>query len=317
MVPPLVSVVMPTFRRADYLPDAIESVRRQTFRDFELIVTDNGMSADVEALVASFGDDRLRYRHNGRNVGPMGNVAAAERECRSELLAVLHDDNLWEPTFLERLAVPLLDDPRLVLSFSDHFLMDAAGRDDLPKTDRNSRTWGREGLAGGVHEPFTRLAVVDRAVAVHVAVVHRRDALVWEGIPPEVELAYDLWSAYLIARGGAPAYYVPERLMHYRLHDSSLSSTYQLNESLLECYVRMLDDDALADLRPELERETAAFRSAYGIDLLCRREVAAARVQLRAALHERTTVAAGVALGLTHVPGGPRWARALRNRPRG
>src|SRR5436853_120463 len=111
MSAPLVSVVIPTYNRVTYLRKALESALAQTYRHTEIIVSDNAASPDVADLVASYRDDRVRYRHNNGNIGPLGNVLAAYREARGAYVATLHDDDMWEPTLVEELVQPLESDP--------------------------------------------------------------------------------------------------------------------------------------------------------------------------------------------------------------
>ena len=75
---PRVSVIMPVYLRQQYLRQALESALAQTYRDIEIIVTDNGPSPEIERLVRSYGDPRLRYRHNGTT-----NAAFADGHCKA------------------------------------------------------------------------------------------------------------------------------------------------------------------------------------------------------------------------------------------
>ena len=94
---PRVSVVMPTYHREDLLKRAIDSVLVQDFRDFELLVIDDGPSEKTAALLAGIGDGRVHYLPQPRNMG----VAAARnrgmREARGEYIAFLDDDDEWLP----------------------------------------------------------------------------------------------------------------------------------------------------------------------------------------------------------------------------
>ena len=58
---PRVTVVILTYNRAPFIAEAIQSVLEQTFRDFELIVVDDGSTDDTAAVVSRFTDPRLRY----------------------------------------------------------------------------------------------------------------------------------------------------------------------------------------------------------------------------------------------------------------
>lgn len=104
---PRVTVVIPTYNRAQFIAEAIQSVLEQTFRDFELIVVDDGSTDDTAAVVSRFTDPRLRYiyqtnqeRSAARNHGL--------RLARGEYVAFLDSDDVWLPAKLEH-QVALLD----------------------------------------------------------------------------------------------------------------------------------------------------------------------------------------------------------------
>ena len=59
----LVSVIMPTYNRAAYIVDAIESVRQQTYANWELIIVDDGSEDNTEELVEAVGDSRIKFYH--------------------------------------------------------------------------------------------------------------------------------------------------------------------------------------------------------------------------------------------------------------
>ncbi len=104
---PRVSVVIRTFNRAEYLRAAIESVFAQTFRDFELIVVDDGSTDDTPQLLADYGDQLtpIFLSHTGN---PATTFNTAVRATRGEFIAILDDDDLWLSHKLEA-QVGLLD----------------------------------------------------------------------------------------------------------------------------------------------------------------------------------------------------------------
>jgi glycosyltransferase involved in cell wall biosynthesis len=202
---PLVSVIVPTYKRLTYLRGALASALAQSYQPIEIIVSDDAASPKAAALVASFGDARLRYRDNGTGVGATRNALAAYLSARGEYVATLHDDDEWEPQFLERLMPPLIADRELSLAFSDHWIMGADGVVDPGASRNNTRRWRRDKLREGIYRPFHSLAVVDRSVPVVMAAVLRKSAIDWSDFPREMEPAYDLWLGYLASRDGAGA----------------------------------------------------------------------------------------------------------------
>ena len=99
---PRVSVFIPAYNREDLIGDAVGSVLAQTFRDFELIVVDDGSTDRTCAIVEAFGDPRVRLVSNGANLGiPVSRNRGLEL-ARGEYLAILDSDDRMLPERLQR-----------------------------------------------------------------------------------------------------------------------------------------------------------------------------------------------------------------------
>ncbi len=263
---PLVSVIIPTYNRVPYLTKALESALAQTYRNTEILVSDNAASPEVADLVASYRDPRVRYRHNGGNIGLTGNALAAYREARGEYVSTLHDDDTWEPTLLEELVPPLEADRDLVLAFSDHWVIRSDDSVDLETTEAATRRWRRRGLREGSHRPFYRLALADRAIPIGACVI-RRSAIDWYDFPEEIGTGYDSWIAYLASRDGAGAHYCPRRLLRYRWHAGAESASRNQRWRIY-CYSRFIADERLRPIRDALRGVAAVSSTSHGISLL-------------------------------------------------
>ncbi|MBM0106201.1 glycosyltransferase family 2 protein [Steroidobacter sp. S1-65] len=102
---PLVSVIIPTYNRAALVREAVESVLKQTYREIEIIVIDDGSTDDTAAAMQAYGN-RIRYSrrpHAGENAAR--NVGF--KQAKGQYLALLDSDDLWEPYKIE-LQVALL-----------------------------------------------------------------------------------------------------------------------------------------------------------------------------------------------------------------
>jgi glycosyltransferase involved in cell wall biosynthesis len=101
-VNPAVSVVIPTFNRSWGLKRAVAGVLAQTFADFELVVVDDSSSDDTPDVARSFADPRMQYHRQSRNVGVARNWGTGVELARGEFVALLMDDDRYEPEFLAR-----------------------------------------------------------------------------------------------------------------------------------------------------------------------------------------------------------------------
>ncbi len=97
---PLISVIIPAYNAAAYIAQTIDSVVRQTYANFEVIVVNDG-SDDTESFereLAGYGD-RIRYIFQ-QNGGPSSARNTGIRAAQGELVAFLDSDDIWEPEFL-------------------------------------------------------------------------------------------------------------------------------------------------------------------------------------------------------------------------
>lgn len=90
---PSVSVIIPTYNRAPMVVEAVESVLAQSFRDFELIVVDDGSSDNTQDLLAPYGDALRLLRQENRGVSAARNLGLASSQ--GAFIAFLDSDDLW------------------------------------------------------------------------------------------------------------------------------------------------------------------------------------------------------------------------------
>jgi glycosyltransferase involved in cell wall biosynthesis len=97
----LVSIGMPTYNRASsYLKDALQSAVNQTYKNIEIIVSDNCSSDDTESVVKSFNDPRIRYYRQKNNIGPVDNRNFCLQQSQGEYFSLLFDDDLIDSDFI-------------------------------------------------------------------------------------------------------------------------------------------------------------------------------------------------------------------------
>ena len=100
-------------------------------------------------------------------------------------------------------------------------------------------------------------ALVKRAVNPVVAGVLRKSAIDWDYFPQDMAPAYDLWLAYLASRHGRGAYYCPDRLSLYRMHDTSLTAGRRQDAERVFCYSTFIADERLRPIQGALRRASA------------------------------------------------------------
>lgn len=214
----LVSVVVPTFNRPNYLRIALASAVAQSYRNLEIIVCDNASPEDPSGVIAEFKDSRIRLHRNPTNLGPTPNTLMGVEMATGRYLAILGDDDVWRPDFIATLMTPMEADPEIVVSFCDHDIIDSAGQLDAAATDRVTRRFGRHLLRDGVYRSFDDIALVYRSICVVSGSLVRREAIDWSLIPPDLPISVDLYICYLLATAGGACWFTSTRLMQYRYH---------------------------------------------------------------------------------------------------
>jgi glycosyltransferase involved in cell wall biosynthesis len=300
---PLISVVIPTRNRPDYLREAIASALAQTYTNIEVLVRDNASGDETRRVVESFDDPRLSYYRNEINVGPTRNVMAGCVAAHGKYVANLHDDDVWEPAFLEQLVRPLEANSSIAIAFCDHHIIDASGQLDTAMTRKNTRQWKRDRLAPGFHQPLHRIAVVDMSIPLSMAALIRRDAVNWNDVP-DLPSCYDVWLMYLVSRDGQAGYYVPERLTRYRVHSGSETAIgrIRVDQGYVMCCDRMLADERMRSVWPEIELELARACADLGLTLARQGRIAEGRPYLRRSLQLRWTLRGFTLYGMSFSP---------------
>ncbi len=113
---PLITIIIPTYNRADFIGEAIESVCMQTYANWELIIVDDASTDLTETLVKKYiaKDRRIHYLKNSANLGISKTRNRGLREARGEYVAMLDSDDLWlDPEKLEKQITAFGENPKL------------------------------------------------------------------------------------------------------------------------------------------------------------------------------------------------------------
>lgn len=216
---PLISVIVPTYRRPHYLTLALRSVLAQTFGNLEVLVCDNAAQDESARVVEDLADPRITYIPRPHDLGMVANVYDGLHRAQGEYVMKLDDDDVMEPDCLELLVAPFLADRSLAVSASDLSLTDVDGvfLEDLYRV--RSRHTGRDRAPEGVIRPFT--ASVARGTIDMVSSLIRASALDWSTIDERAATSYDLHLLLSAAQDATSAHYSHRRLVQYRQHAGS------------------------------------------------------------------------------------------------
>ncbi len=127
MQDPTVTVVIPTFNRLALLREAVESVKAQTYNDWELLVVDDGSTDHTVEYLQAEQDQRIdliRSAHRG-NIGAVRNLGVSH--ARGRFVAFLDSDDLWKPTKLER-QITALQSRGAQWSYTGYEVVDESGQ---------------------------------------------------------------------------------------------------------------------------------------------------------------------------------------------
>ncbi len=197
---PTVSVLMPTFKQAAFIRRALESIRAQTFADWELIIIDDGSPDETGRIVAPYlTDDRIRYQRLEHNQGLGAALNRATELVRGRYIAYLPSDDLFYPDHLRLLVNLLEEQPEVYLAYGGV----RWGYQRYGPTLQGDAPVGREAAALADAQPLPRDApLTNNNILALVQVMHRRALEAVVRWTPRAELVSDrlepdFWRALL------------------------------------------------------------------------------------------------------------------------
>jgi glycosyltransferase involved in cell wall biosynthesis len=239
-----VSVVIPTYNRAHYLPEALASALNQTLPVFEIIVVDDGSSDGTTQLMATYGD-KVRYLVQ-KNQGPSAARNFAMREARGNWIAFLDSDDLWEPGKNQLQTDFIRQHPYLEFVFGNLANFNAQQQDEQPEIlDPEVHRYFQ--THGGDLKDFYRQLLVCNPIPTSSAFFSRAamERTGWLDETMRYCEDYDYWLRMVPhTRVG----FVDHILVRRRMHDANaIKAVVALGEGTLKAFRRQLQAAALAD----------------------------------------------------------------------
>lgn len=116
----LVSIIMPSYNTANYIEASIESVRHQTYENWELIIVDDCSTDSTDEVVTPLlSDSRIHYLKNEHNSGAAVSRNRALREAKGKWIAFLDSDDTWEPEKITR-QLAFMKEHGYAFTFTDY-----------------------------------------------------------------------------------------------------------------------------------------------------------------------------------------------------
>jgi glycosyltransferase involved in cell wall biosynthesis len=232
---PLVSVIIPTYNRAAMVGRAIESVLAQSFRDYELIVVDDGSDDGTGQALSGYRDRITVLRQSNRGVSAARNRGI--RQSKGRLIAFLDSDDLWLPEKLSRQISFFRDRPEALICQTEEIWIRNGRRVNPKKRHRK--------LSGDIFLPSLELCLVSPS-----AVMLRRplfDKIGWfdESLPACED--YDLW---LRISSRHPVYLIDTPLtVKHGGHPDQLSRAPGLDRYRVAALKKLIDSGGLSRSR--------------------------------------------------------------------
>ncbi len=235
---PLISIVIPTYNRADLIPKAIQSVIDQTYQNWELIIVDNYSDDGTKEVIESFKDPRISMLLLPRT----GSVAASRnmgvRHSKGEWIAFLDSDDWWFPEKLSSVSKAIENNPDLIY----HDLQIVSGEDNA-KSRRKTKS-------RKLKDPiFLDLLLNGNDIALSSVTVRKSIFMKVKGMNESPTFFavedYDTWLR--IAKITNLFVHIPKALGAYQLHDGNIGkiNNFQYLSNALKSYLDKLDKKQL------------------------------------------------------------------------
>ncbi|MBH9553886.1 glycosyltransferase family 2 protein [Inhella gelatinilytica] len=217
---PLVSILIPTHKRPDYLPLALESARRQTHVHLQIVISDNsGDDSSLNSIRDQLAaDPRVEY-HVQEGGGAWENWSNALRQARGTYVNFLMDDDLFHPTKVERMVRYFETFPTVGLVTSFRQLIDAAGN-ELPPLPGTTRLFDRDMVVIGQSMGDFILRHGMNLIGEPTTAMYRRSDLgagFGRFCGRQYEIMTDL-STWMELMHGRHCVYISEPLSSFRIH---------------------------------------------------------------------------------------------------
>ena len=211
-----VSVIVPTYNRSDLISETIKSILNQTYKNFELIIVDDGSTDNTEEVIRKFKDSRIKYIKTDNWGGPAKPRNIGIKKAKGEYIAFCDDDDFWLETKLELVTDYIKKVPGVDLICHDEWL-------ETNRVDKKRLTYGP-------YTTYRDLLFNGNCISTSATVVRRQKILEVGGFSEDMQFNgvedYDLWLR--LAQANCRIEYLHKILGVYRVYGQGITNNIAL-----------------------------------------------------------------------------------------
>jgi glycosyltransferase involved in cell wall biosynthesis len=243
-----VSVVVPAYNAGSFIAETLDSVLAQTYRDFEIIVVNDGSTDDTEQVLAGYGNSiRVIDQENGGS--PRARNFGIE-QADGDWIAFVDADDLWTP---DKLQVQLAGLEGQRWSHTNSFYVGSNQGGSVSRSDLTPQYGG---------QVFDKL-IVNNFITTSTVIIEKRLLSTLGGFDESLLLLQD-WALWIEIAKTEALHYEPRCLAHYRIHPKARSRNAQ---RLLPYHLRLIDSvfDGIPSADPRARLKAKALAESYAV----------------------------------------------------
>jgi glycosyltransferase involved in cell wall biosynthesis len=229
---PLVSVIVPTYKRTDFLKLTLQSILNQTFQDFEVLVIDDGTPNEENFLLCQT-MNKVRYIKIKNSGGPAKPRNIGITEAKGKYLAFVDDDDLWLYNKLEKQVAVLEDNPDFGLVHCCCRIIDKYGI-------KKDEIIGRPGRLDVKHGDVAMRMMGNWTIMMPTPLVRKKIIEIGGYFNENISGTFadvEFWTKLSFY---TKFYYIDEPLVNYRAHDQNMSNNKYADIQLPICLKEIL-----------------------------------------------------------------------------
>lgn len=234
-----VSIIMASYNYANFITESIDSIIRQTYKDWELIIVDDGSSDNslevINQYVQKHTNIKLFTHNNNKNKGLKETIKLGLENCSGKYIAFLESDDYWQDNYLSNKIDVFTQNPEVKLVFNN---VNYFGDDKLiTKFKKNYKIRYKEIDEKNLNylrpEDISHYFMVHNMIATFSVTMIEKTALEECNFESPSDSSFDWWIYTQIAFK-YPIYYLNEKLTYWRKHTESLISSFTIEKKIQE-----------------------------------------------------------------------------------